>query len=154
MTAALRVVPCSVAQAKEFVELHHRHHGMPLSGLWALALLRGDELVGVAIAGRPVSRVLQRAGCCEITRVCVLEGVPNGCSMLYGRCRRVAQAFGYERIVTYTQDGETGASLRAAGYTMTAVLPPRGSWRDHSVNLKGIRSKSGAGGVGRLRWET
>lgn len=149
----LRVVPCSLAQVKAFVGEHHRHSGMPQGGLWALALMRGEELVGVAIAGRPVSRVLQRRGYCEVTRVCVLAGVPNGCSMLYGRCRRVAQAFGYERVVTYTQAGETGASLRAAGYQITQERAARKSWRDSSVKLKSIRSRDGSGGVARTRWE-
>lgn len=112
----LRILPVTLRQARAFVQEHHRHHRAPQGGLWAIALLRGEELVGVAIAGRPVSRVLQRQGYCEIVRVCVLEGVRNGCSMLYGRCRRISQLMGYARTVTYTMPSESGASLRAAGY--------------------------------------
>ena len=123
----LRVCPVTLRQARQFVQEHHRHHDMPQGGLWALALLRGDDLVGVAIAGRPVSRVLQRKGYCEIVRVCVLEGVPNGCSMLYGRCRRVAQAMGYSKTVTYTLPSEGGASLRASNFTAVAETEG-GSW--------------------------
>lgn len=104
-----------------------RESPVPPGGLWALALMRGDELVGVAIAGRPVSRMLQRKGYCEIVRVCVLEGIRNGCSMLYGRCRRVAQAMGYVRTVTYTLPSEGGSSLRAAGYEAVAQTDG-GSW--------------------------
>lgn len=121
MSGQLVIRPCGLRQAREFVELHHRHHGMPQGGLWALALIRDEELVGVAIAGRPVSRVLQREGWCEVIRVCVLEGVSNGCSMLYGRCRRVAQAMGYVGVVTYTLPTESGSSLRAAAFVENRV---------------------------------
>jgi len=126
-TDPLCVVPISLRQARQFVQKHHRHHDMPQGGLWALALMRGAQLVGVAIAGRPVSRVLQRKGYCEIVRVCVLEGVPNGCSMLYGRCRRVAQAMGYAKVVTYTLPSEGGASLRASNFEAVATTDG-GSW--------------------------
>lgn len=128
--------PISLRQARDFVQEHHRHHDMPQGGLWAIALLREGEvdqggrgllLVGVAIAGRPVSRVLQREGCCEVIRVCVVEGVPNGCSMLYGRCRRIAQAMGYRGVITYTLKSESGVSLRAAGFEAVAAVPGR-SW--------------------------
>jgi hypothetical protein len=127
MTSDLRVCPITLRQARAFVQEHHRHHDMPQGGLWALALMRDDQLVGVAIAGRPVSRVLQRKGYCEIVRVCVLEGVRNGCSMLYARCRRVAQAMGYARTVTYTLRSEGGASLRASSFTPIAETDG-GSW--------------------------
>jgi len=121
------VRPITLKQAREFVQAHHRHHDMPQGGLWALALMRDEELVGVAIAGRPVSRILQRQGLCEVVRLCVLEGVPNGCSMLYGRCRRVAQAMGYSGCITYTLASEGGASLRAAGFKAAATTKG-GSW--------------------------
>lgn len=112
----LRILPVSLRQAAEFVQEHHRHHDMPQGGLWALALLRDDDLVGVAIAGRPVSRILQRQGACEIIRVCVLPEIPNGCSKLIARVRRVAQAMGYVKCVSYTLAEEDGASLRGAGF--------------------------------------
>jgi len=121
------VRPISLRQARQFVQEHHRHHDMPQGGLWALALMRNDQLVGVAIAGRPVSRVLQRKGYCEIVRVCVLPNVPNGCSMLYGRCRRVSQAMGYAKTVTYTLPSEGGASLRASNFRDTGETSG-GSW--------------------------
>lgn len=143
----LQVLPVSLRQARAFVQEHHRHHQMPQGGLWALALLRDGDLVGVAIAGRPVSRVLQRKGYCEIIRVCVLEGVPNGCSMLYSRCRRIAQAFGYLRTITYTLPSESGSSLRAAGFQHRG-WNEGGSWSRPSrprTDKHPIESK--------LRWE-
>jgi len=125
MTLTIR--PITLRQAEGFVQEYHRHHDAPQGGLWAIALLRGQELVGVAIAGRPVSPVLQRQGYCEVVRVCVLPGVRNGCSKLYGRVRRIAQAMGYERFISYTLPSESGASLRAAGFK-AAGMTKGGTW--------------------------
>lgn len=132
---SLRIRPITLRQAQAFVQEHHRHHQAPPGGAFALALMRIEQhdsedigqLVGVAIAGRPVSRVLQRRGYLEITRVCVLPDIRNGCSMLYGACRRVGQAMGYERFVTYTLDTENGASARASGFTAVGKVSAR-SW--------------------------
>lgn len=145
--AELRVLPCTLRQAQEFVQLEHRHHDAAQGGLWALALLRGEELVGVAIAGRPVSAVLQRKGYCEIVRVCVLPDVPNGCSMLYARCRRVAQAMGYVKCVTYTLPEESGASPTGAGFKMTGRTKG-GSW-SRSKRPRIDKHPTGP----KLRWE-
>jgi len=137
----LHIRPISLRQAREFVQENHRHHDMPQGGLWAIALLDEayrrnqttlamephTELVGVAIAGRPVSRVLQRQGYCEVIRLCVLPGVRNGCSMLYSRCKRIAQLMGYLRTVTYTLPSEGGASLRASGFERRGETEG-GSW--------------------------
>jgi hypothetical protein len=119
--------PITLRQARAFVQEYHRHHDAPQGGLFALALMRGDELVGVAIAGRPVSGELQRRGYLEVTRVCVLEGVRNGSSRLYGRVRRIAALMGYTRTITYTLPSEGGASLRGAGFQAVAETEG-GSW--------------------------
>lgn len=124
------ICPVALKQAREFVQDHHRHHNMPVGGLWAIGLIADEEqreLLGVAIAGRPVSRVLDRQGYCEVIRVCVLPEVPNGCSRLLGRVRRIAQLMGYKKTITYTLESEGGASLRAAGFVQT-LLSPGGSW--------------------------
>jgi hypothetical protein len=117
---SLRIRPITLKQARAFVGENHRHNDEPQGGKWAIALMRGDELVGVAICGRPVSGELQRRGYMEITRVCVLEGVKGGNSMLYARCRRIGQLMGYERFVSYNLDSESGVSLRAAGFERVA----------------------------------
>lgn len=121
----LIVRPITLAQAKQFVFDHHRHSDPPQGGKWAIACMRGGELVGVAIAGRPVSRVLQRRGYLEIIRVCVIEGVEGGCSMLYQRVRRIGQLMGYERFVSYNLSTESGASLKAAGFEAVAKVRGR-----------------------------
>lgn len=127
MTDSLRVLPCTLKQAQAFVQEEHRTHDAAQGGLWALALMRGEELVGVAIAGRPVSASFQAKGYCEVIRVAVIEGVPNGCSMLYARVRRVAQVMGYAKCVTYTLPSESGASPKAAGF-ITTGFTRGGSW--------------------------
>jgi hypothetical protein len=127
---ALRIEPwISLKQANAFVFENHRHLDDVEGQLWSIALMYGWELVGVLITSRPVSRVLQRQGCIEITRCCVLEGerYRNGASMLYARARRIAQAFGYSRVVTYNLPTESGASLRGAGFKIVARTKG-GSW--------------------------
>ena len=73
------------------------------------------ELVGVIIAGRPVSRYLDDGFTLEVTRLCT-NGAKNACSFLYGAAARAAAAMGYKRIITYTLESENGASLRASGW--------------------------------------
>jgi len=50
----------------------------------------------------------------EVTRVAT-DGTPNACSLLYAAAWQAAKALGYRTLLTYTQKGESGASLRAAG---------------------------------------
>lgn len=125
---SLRIVPVSLADARSFVADHHRHNGPPRGHKFSIGVAAGDTLVGVAIVGRPVSRVIQaEGGTLEVTRVCT-DGTDNACSMLYGACRRAAFALGYDRLITYTQDDEGGSSLRAAGYRVLAQRPIRSGW--------------------------
>lgn len=126
----MKVTPwISLKQANKFVYDHHRHLDDAEGQLWAIALMDEDTLVGVLIAGRPSSGALQRQSCIEITRCCVLEDerYRNGGSMLYGRARRIAQAFGWSRVITYNLPTESGASLRGAGFEIKARTKG-GSW--------------------------
>ena len=126
--SGLHIVPVDLATAREFVAAHHRHHGPPIGHKFSVGVARGETLVGVAIIGRPVSRVIQSEGATlEVIRSAT-DGTRNANSMLYGAARRVAFALGYDRLITYTQDGETGASLRAAGYRVVAQRPARAGW--------------------------
>jgi hypothetical protein len=127
VTDSLRVYPISVQDAKPFVGKHHRHNKPPQSGMFAVALARGDVIVGVGIASRPVARHLQDGTSLEITRVCTL-GDANACSMIYGALRKAARALGYRRVFTYTLAEESGASLRAAGFVKDADVPARAKW--------------------------
>jgi hypothetical protein len=84
-------------------------------------------LVGVALVGRPISFVYDNGLTVEVNRT-ITDGYKNANSMLYGACARAAFAQGWERVITYNERGESGASLRAAGYRIVAERPARGGW--------------------------
>lgn len=114
----MNLSPITLAEAKAFVRAHHRHHGAPTSGLFAIAAEVGGEVVAVVIIGRPVARLLVDGYTAEVTRLCARPGAPNACSMLYAAAWRAARAMGYRRLVTYTLAEEGGSSLRAAGWRL------------------------------------
>jgi hypothetical protein len=145
---SLKLVPVSIAEAKRFVAHHHRHHRPPQGALFALGCEQDGQLVGVAIVGRPVGRGLQDGRTVEITRVAT-DGTRNACSFLYGRCRRAARALGYERVVTYTRQDESGSSPRASGFEQVALLPAR-SWAEASIARPRTDQAEPAD---RVRWE-
>jgi hypothetical protein len=125
---ALTVAPTTLAEACAFVERHHRHHKPPIGHLFSIAVADDSgAVVGVAIIGRPVSRHLQDGFTAEVTRSAT-DGTANANSCLYGAAWRAVKAMGYRRLITYTQDGESGASLRAAGYRVVAQRPARKGW--------------------------
>lgn len=123
---SLVVVPITLKEAKAFVLRHHRHHKPPVGGKFSVGVAVDEVIVGVAIAGRPVSRRLDDGWTLEVSRVAT-DGTPNACSMLYGAVRRAGKAMGYRRFVTYTLDTEPGSSLRGAGWEAVAETPGR-SW--------------------------
>ena len=127
MSEPVRLVPCFLSEARAFVDEHHRHHPAPVGGLFAVAVARAEDVVGVAIVGRPVARKLDGGFTAEVTRLCVLDGNPNACSMLYGACWRAARAIGYRKLITYTLKSESGASLRASGWRVVGEVRGR-SW--------------------------
>jgi hypothetical protein len=65
--------------------------------------------------------------------------------------RPVARSFD-DGLTLETQAGESGSSLRAAGWAVLAERPARGSWADSSVLLRDLRDPVGAGGVQRTLW--
>jgi len=107
----------SLKEARGFVGEHHRHNMPPRGWKFGVGLVNGTgELRGVAVAGNPVARMLNDGKTVEITRVATL-GDKNANSMLYGAILRAAKALGYDRAVTYTLQSESGASLKASGWT-------------------------------------
>lgn len=111
----MTIIPITLKQANAFVTVNHRHHGKVAGCKFALGLLNNEELVGVAICGRPVSRFLDDGLTLEVNRLCT-DGTRNACSMLYAACVRVARDMGYKRVITYTLASETGASLKASNF--------------------------------------
>jgi hypothetical protein len=135
-----------------FVVLHHRHHPPPRGARFTLGVANDERLVGVALVGRPVARHFDDGFTLEVNRTCT-DGTPNANSALYGAAWRATKALGYRRLVTYTQAGESGISLRAAGWRVVAERPRRASWAQSSVELRHLRHPVGAGGVERTLWE-
>lgn len=125
MTYRLGYVTQKVAFA--FVAEHHRHHKPPQGAIVCIGAFKGDQMVGVAVVGRPIARMSADGRTAELTRVCVLEGHPNCASWLLTRAKRLSQAMGFERFLTYTLPSEGGASLRAAGF-VNEGLAGGGSW--------------------------
>lgn len=123
----MKLRPVTLKEAKEFVREHHRHNKPPLSWRFGVGLESAGELIGVAMAGRPVARMLDVPGALEVTRVCTL-GERNANSMLYGAIARAARALGYCTLYTYTLVSESGASLKAAGWEVDACLEARSGW--------------------------
>ncbi len=145
---SLDLVPVSFADASAFVTSWHRHHEPPVGHKFSIGAALDETLVGVVIVGRPVARFYDDGRTLEVTR-CATDGTPHSASMLYGAAWRASKALGFRRLVTYTQRGESGASLRAAGWTVIAERPARPGWNRPSRP----RVPTGTENVQRFLWE-
>ncbi len=123
----LEIVPIELAEAKVFIAEHHRHHIPPVGHKFSIGLSDGEKVVGVATIGRPVSRHLDDGVTLEVNRLCVIDGIPNGCSKLYAAAWRVARNLGYTKLITYILASEPGTSLYASGWRMVGETSG-GSW--------------------------
>lgn len=148
---SLVAVPIKLSEAREFVGNFHRHNKPPAGGLFAVGCSDGYSLVGVAIVSRPVARMLDNGETAEVVRCCVLDDAPKGaCSFLYARCWQAAKALGWRKLITYTLQSESGASLRGAGWRVVAEL--------EKGNPNGWKSRPGREwqsvvGQAKFRWE-
>lgn len=118
--------------AKAFVTEHHAHHKPSLSWRWGHAVYNGEDLVGVAMVGRPVARMISGETTVEVTRLCVRRDMSsdltwNSCSMLYGAAAREAKARGFEKIISYVLETEDATTLKAVGWDRE-VKTKGGSW--------------------------
>jgi hypothetical protein len=125
-----------VSYAAEWIRRTHRRLPKIVGAMWCIGLWDGDEMRGLAVVGRPSARMLDapartRIGVLEVTRVAVIEGTANGCSMLYGACSRAGKAMGLDGMLTYIHGTETGTSLRAAGW-VPDVTTGGGEWSRES----------------------
>jgi hypothetical protein len=136
----------TIARAREFLAAHHRHRPTIQGALWAVGVTQGDQLVGVAIAAWPVAPAQNDGETIEIRRCCT-DGTRNAPSFLYRCCVRASRALGFTRVITYSLDSESGASLRGAGFKVTGKTRKR---RDGWENRDGraVCDKSQ-----KLRWE-
>lgn len=146
---ALDVVPVTFAEACAFVEAWHRHHHAPIGHKFSLGISTNDGILrGVAIVGRPVARFLDDGRTLEVSRTAT-DGTPNANSALYAHAWQATKHIGYRRLITYTQAGESGASLRGAGYRVVAERPPRPGWDRPSRP----RTPKGTENIQRTLWE-
>lgn len=148
----VRFRPITRAAAKDWINEHHRHSPAPVGDVFRLAVEEDGEIIAVAVAGRPVSRVLDDGETIEITRLAVAEGHASKqlCSQLYGRLCRAAAALGYCKAVTYTLESESGSSPKAAGFTQAAVLRAKPTW---STPARSRADQKRRHVEHRIRWE-
>ena len=116
---SLQTVPFTPAQANRIVERLHRHHGaLPLGyAQICIGAVSDGRLCGVSMTGRPTNRNNDDGQTMEVLRLAT-DGTRNASSFLLGASANAAKASGAWRILTYTLDSETGASLRAVGWIM------------------------------------
>lgn len=167
---SLHLVPIRFRSAAAFVTMWHRYLQDPRGMVFTVGAADDDGVLrAVAIAGRPTARMNDDGQTLEVTRVAT-DGYHNACSLLYGACRRAGFALGYTRILTYNHTrhygpvcagpclhaschfirvGETGISLRAAGWRVIAQRPPHTGWDRPSRP----RSVDGSEGIPRTLWE-
>jgi hypothetical protein len=149
---SLTIIPLTFRAGAAFVDEHHRHNKPPQGCKFVLGVIDGSGVLrGVAMVGRPIARAFDDGLTIECNRVAT-DGYRNANSALYGASWRVAAAMGYRRWLTYTQQNESGASLRAVGAVKVYDIPPRKGWADSSVALKARRDAEGSGGVARSLW--
>ena len=146
---SLHIVPLDWDDAVRFVRMWHRHLEPPVGGkFWAGCADESGLLHGVHITGRPTSRVLQNGLTLEVTR-CATDGTRNVSSKLYAAAWQVTKGLGFTRLITYNQEGETGASLKAAGFRVVAERSAHKGWNRPSRP----REDKGSAGIARTLWE-
>ncbi|MFE1767296.1 XF1762 family protein [Streptomyces angustmyceticus] len=146
---SLHLVPIRFRDAAAFVGMWHRHHQSPAGCKFCIGVADDDGVLhGVAIVGRPVARHFDNGHTLEVTRTAT-DGAANVNSLLYGAAWRAAKALGYTRLITYTQAGETGASLRGAGWRVVAQRPANPGWDRPSRP----RQATGVEHIARTLWE-
>ena len=120
----LTLTPINLKTANAFVQQYHRHHKPTRGHKFSIGVSDNGALVGVAICGRPVARRLDDGYTLEVNRLCT-NGTPNACSILYAAAYRAARAMGYNKVITYILDTESGVSLRASGWQCAGLAGGR-----------------------------
>ena len=147
----LSLVPITLKMANNLVSKNHRHSGRTArdGGKWAVGAALQTHLVGCAIVGRPVARLLADVFTAEVLRLCVVpDAPPNTPSMLYGACWRGWRAMGGKKMITYTLQTESGRTLHAAGWVKAADCKPSSwNWRGRPRKHQDIYS------LPKTRWE-
>lgn len=123
-----KTVPMDILQVQDYINKNHRHHAAAHRDKFRIGIVDSDgTIIGVAQCGRPVSRGMQDGKTLEVLRLCT-DGTKDACSFLYSKCARIARELGYERIITYILETESGTSLRASGWQLDNPHCGGGSW--------------------------
>jgi hypothetical protein len=145
----MKIVPITIKEANGVVGEHHRHSNPTHGGKWAIGCEHDGKLVGACIVGRPIARLLDTNKTAEVTRLVTTPDAPsNTCSFLYSAARRVWSAMGGHKILTYTLQKESGASLKGAGWTEAARVSG-GQWNRANRNRKKLEIYNQP----KIRWE-
>ena len=116
----IKAIPIERKAANAFVAELHRHHDPVCADKYRVGAVCDGKLVGVVQVGRPVARMLDDGKTVEVVRLCT-DGTKDVCSFLYSRAARIAKEMGYEKLITYILETESGASLRACGWCEEAT---------------------------------
>lgn len=151
MTDKLTLIPLTLKDANSFVAAYHRHSKPTIGHKFSIgAAVNG--LVGVAIVGRPIARLLDDGWTAEVLRTCCSPDAPkNTNSFLYGACWRAWRAMGGRKIITYTLQGESGASLRGSGWRAIAQVTPHSGWNREKLGR--LREFDPISQQAKIRWE-
>jgi len=124
---SLKIVPVELKEANVFISQHHRHHKPVKGHRFSIGVTKENNLVGVAVVGRPVARRTNAKEVLEVTRLCT-DGTKNACSALYSAAARVGKELGYLKIQSFILEIEDGASLKASGWFLDGWTPG-GQWK-------------------------
>jgi hypothetical protein len=152
----MEIVPITLREANDFVEQFHRHNGRTArnGGKFAIGASKEGQLFGVAIVGNPISGSFMDGFTAEVLRTCARPDAPrNVNSFLYGACWRIWRAMGGRKLITYTLQTESGASLRGAGWKIIASVPPTKPGWNKNDHLNNRRVWQPVMGQLKFRWE-
>lgn len=128
----MKIRPIELKVANKYIVENHRHHKQVQGHKFSIGLFMEEKLIGICCCGRPVSRHLDNGFILEVTRLCT-DGTKNACSKLYSAAARIAKELGYDKIITYILESETGHSLKATG------------WECEATNVGGLKWKRNDG---------
>lgn len=135
------LVPANLKDVNDLVSKWHRHNAPNGAGhFFSIGLECNGVLIGGVTVGSVSARLLYDRKACELKRL-VTDGSPNACSMLYGAAKRAAKALGYRTMYTYTLQTESGASLRASGWTVDDPNVPKRVWKSRAPEYADLRWK-------------
>ena len=145
----MKVRPITLKQANAMIAAFHRHNKPVVGARWAIGAEVDGVVIGVCVVGRTTARMLHSDLTAEVTRLCTGPDAPkNTCSFLYAAARRIWFTMGGTRLLTYTLKSESGASLRGAGWKVTAEIEGA-QWGRPSR----ARTDQTVCAQGKLRWE-